>query len=443
MPEIFREPAIDNYPLDPVPESRRVAWPVLAVVWAGFFLAVPNYIAGGILAENLGWRGSVLAIGHGYLLLGFFAVPLGFVARSTGHSFSFSTRFAFGAGGSRILSVLFALSFIGWASIGISLSAQAVSLVLPLGYTGLCLLFTALFARVALGGFRGLVRLSFVSVPAILALSLFGLSRVLWLPGASLAEMAARVPSGELGLGGGVSVVVGTWLAAVAASPDIQRFALRRRDVVISVLLSLVLLGSLQTASGVLMALAAGTPSLPRVLVGLGLGIPGAILLVFLSWSSADNQIYAAGLGIANALQTRRRFWPGLLSILLAGGLALLRFDLLVTDYLQILSIVFAPVGAIVVADYLLAHAGIIDHDPGRPGIRWKGMGAFGVGVAAGFWVPFPMPFLVSGTVAWLLYGLWILGTPREHRTRQTRADPDRLPPRQDPAPGEDSSVGG
>lgn len=426
MRDVFREPEVDNYPLDPVPESRRV---ILSVVWAGFILSVPNLITGGILAGGLGLPRAAVAVLHAYLLLGILAVLMGAIARAGGHSFAYTTRFAFGARGSRLLSVLFSLSFVGWAAIGIAISAKAVSLVSPLGYAGLCLVFTALFARTALGGFRGLVRLSFVSVPLILGLTLFGVFRVLARPGISLAALAALEPSGEIGFGTAVSVVVGSWVVGVVASPDIQRFALRRRDILISLLLSLVLLGALQTLGGTLMALAAGTPSLPRILVQLGFGIPGVLLLVFLCWSTVDNQIYAAGLGIANALQTRRRFWPGVLSILLAGVLALLRIDTVMVDYLQILSVVFAPVGAVVVADFFLGSAGLIDHDPLYRGIRWKGMGAFGAGILAGFLVGFPMPFFVSGMVAGSVYTIVILFSRREHCARdRAAAGPERDP---------------
>lgn len=411
---------IENFPISPIPAQARSNWVDLTIVWAGFVLAISNFLTGSLVSGGLGLMQATNAIMHGNVVLFVIAAGMGFIAQETGHSLTYTARYAFGVGGSKLLSALFSLTFIGWAAIGIGLAAASLSHFIHWNETFLVLMMTMLFAVSALYGFRGLVRVSAISIPVILLGSAFGINRILALEHISLSMLAIIRPAEPMPFGSAVSIVVGSWILGAVASPDVLRYARRRRDVVISMFLTFVVLASLQMWLGAVMGLTVGASDLPEILYELGFGVVGVLLLVFLSWSTSDNNFYAAGLGISNFLDRGSRILPTAFSVGLAGVLALAGLYRYLGDFLQVLSVVFAPIGGVCVVDYALYRLDFIQHDIFFQGVRWKGVTSLALGITAGALTSFSMPFLVSFGVAGLCYALVILLTPREYVERET-----------------------
>lgn len=332
------------------------------------------------------------------------ALVMGFIAQETGLSATYLSRYAFGIRGSKIVSFLFSLSFIGWGGVGIGLAAKSLNHFTGWNETFLSLVLMIIFGISAIYGFKGMVRISSISVPVVILISCFGIYEIFVTRGITFSTLLLIEPVESMNFGRAVSIVVGSWVVGAVAAPDILRFALRKRDVLITMLLAFMLINTLQTSVGAVMGVAVGSPDLPDILYHLGFGLFGAMLLIFLSWTTADNNFYAAGLGIANFLEQRDRIKPTTFSILLAGILAMAGLYNYLEHFLSLTSLVFAPIGGVIITDFYLHRAGLIQHALYYQGIRWRGIISVVVGIFLGVQISFSMPFAVAFLASAICY---------------------------------------
>lgn len=416
MQRVKKRYEIDNYPLTPIPEKARSKWFRLSIVWVGFILAVSNFMTGSLISEGLSLSRSFMAIFHGNALLLVVALVMGFIAQDTGLSTAYISRYAFGIRGSKIVSVLFSLSFIGWSGIGIGLAAKSLS-----HYTGwndvfLSLVLTIIFGITAIYGFKGMVKISSISVPVIVLISCFGIYEVMATRQLDFSMLLLIEPVVPMQFGQAVSIVVGSWIVGAVATPDILRFALRKRDVLITMLLTFLGFSSIQMCVGAVMGMATGSSDLPDILYNLGFGLYGMLLLIFLSWSTADNNFYAAGLGITNFLDKRDRIKPTMFSIVAAGVLAMLGLYNYLGNFLSLVSLVFAPIGGVIIVDFYLYRVGLINHALYYQGVRWHGIIAVMLGIFFGVCIDFSMPFAMAFGAAALAYLVLSLATAKRNK---------------------------
>ncbi|QRN85555.1 cytosine permease [Clostridia bacterium] len=404
MNKVRKRYEINNYPLSPIPQEARSKWMGLSIIWAGFILTVSNFLTGTLISEGLTLSSSFGAIVLGNSLLFLVAMVMGFIAQETGLSATYLSRYAFGIRGSKIISLLFSLSFICWSAIGIGLAAKSLGHYTGWNVVFLSLVMTVLFGLTAVYGFPGMVRISSISVPIVVLISYFGIRQILAVGEIELSTLMLLKPTETMQYGRAVSIVVGSWIVGAVAAPDILRFALRKRDVLITMLLTFVLLNSLQTGIGAIMGLVVGSPDLPDILFHLGFGLFGSLLLIFLSWTTADNNLYASGLGIANFLDRGERIKTTTVSIVLAGVLAVGGMYNYLGQFLALVSLVFAPIGGVIIVDFYLHRAGLIQHALYYQGIRWRGIISVLAGILIGLYIESPMPFATAFLTAGLIY---------------------------------------
>jgi cytosine permease len=169
-------------------------------------------------------------------------------------------------------------------------------------------------------------------------------------------------------------------------------------------MLTFLVFNSSQMFVGAVMGMATGSSDLSNILYNLGFGFIGVLLLIFLSWSTADNNFYAAGLSIANFLNHRDRIKPTMFSIAVAGILAMLGLYNYLGHFLSLVSLVFAPIGGVIIVDFYMYRIGLIHHALYYQGVRWKGIIAVVLGIYLGVSINFPVPFAVAFGVAALAY---------------------------------------
>lgn len=404
MNRVKKRYEINNYPLSPIPLEVRNKWTTLSIIWAGFILTVSNFLTGTLVTEGLTLSRGFGAIILGNSLLFLVATVMGFIAQETGLSATYLTRFAFGIRGSKIISLLFSLSFICWSAIGIGLASKSLEHFTGWNAVFLSLVMTLLFGLTAAIGFPGMIRISSISVPVIVFISYFGIHHILTIGGIKLSALMLIRPIESMKFGQAVSIVVGSWIVGAVAAPDILRFALRKRDVLITMFITFVVLNSLQMGVGSVMGLVVASPDLPDILFHLGFGIAGSLLLIFLSWTTADNNLYASGLGIANFLDRGERIKTTVFSILLAGVLAIAGIYNYLGQFLSLVSLVFAPIGGVIITDFYLHRAGLIQHALYYQGIRWRGIVSAMLGILIGLYIKCEMPFALAFVTAALTY---------------------------------------
>ncbi len=400
---------IHDFPLEQVPNANRHGWLRLTIVWAGFVLCMTNFLTGSTVSYGLNLNQSLLALLIGNGILTGIAITQGMLAHKTGYSFSYLTRFTFGTLGAKVVSLFIALSFIGWSAVGIGLAAETVGPVVHLNPRLIALAFTAIFSLSALFGLYGMSRVSALGIPIILFISIFGLFQILRSKGFELVYLFEIPPYRTSSFGKAVSVTVGSWIVGAIAAPDILRYARRRRDVIISMLIAFLFINTLQQAIGSAMGLVTGTWNLPIILSKLGFGTFGIILLVFISWTTADNNMYAAGLGLSTFLDDRKRMMPTVICIIAGGILSVIGFYSYFSAYLYILSVIFTPVGSIMIVDYLLSSKQRSYTEEGMLKVSWRAYASLAIGVTVGFLVNPEYGFAVSMLTGGAIYLLLVM----------------------------------
>jgi cytosine permease len=277
-------------------------------------------------------------------------------------------------------------------------------------YRVIALLLTIIFSASAIYGFDGLARIASISIPIVLFISFFGLSKILSSNGFGFMTIFEIPPYSTMHFGSAISITVGSWIVGAIAAPDIMRYAFNKKDVRITMFITFFILNTLQISIGAAMGLVARTWNLPIVLNRLGFGLLGVVLLIFISWTTSDNNYYAAGLGLSNFMNRRDRILPTIICIVVGAVLSVIGIYKYFADFLHFLSIVFTPIGGIMIVDYLMVGRSGYNREDILSGFKWKPFLAFAIGVLGALLIETSLQFiysmLISGIVYFLLHAV-------------------------------------
>ena len=136
----------------------------------------------------------------------------------------------------------------------------------------------------------------------------------------------------------------------------------------------------------VLTAVAAGEKDLVLILSSLGFGIPAAVFLMLVAWTTNAGNLYSGSLFTSAIVRTLRHRTI----VLLSGGLGVTVALFGLTEYyitfLVTLSITVPPIAGIYVTDYFLRRGNYnIDAIRSEPGVRYSAVAGWGSGVAGAF----------------------------------------------------------
>lgn len=424
-----------DYATKPVPKDKTVPGWQIALVKIGVVLALPAFIIGAQLGDALGLTKSSLAFFLGGLILAVLGCLTGTIGARSGLSTAMITRFAFGRRGATLVSVMLAISLLGWFGVtvdlfGKSLNSTVIKLFeFDLGEEiyivggGVLMIVTTIF------GFSALQRLADLVVPILL----IGLFWVCWLAleQADIATLLA-VEADKLSLGLAVSAVVGSMVVGVTIFPDICRFAHNATQGKIAALLSFGLAVPVILVLSAIPSLVSGEKDLILIMLGLGLGVAALLLLVFTAWTTNAGNLYSSTLAF-ETLATQTAKWK-LTSIIGAIGTLLAIFG--ITSYLisilVLVGVCIPPIAGIYIADfyYLRGRQYDIDRlaslpDFNKPAfIAWAIASSIGYLTSQGIFSLTTIPSCDSVLIAFLLYYLFI----KAYRPlQQTAASPNAL----------------
>jgi len=286
----------------------------------------------------------------------------------------------------------------------------------------LAILTTAIF------GFKGLHKFSAIAVPVQVAIGLFALFRIGSLDG-GFGEVFAAEPAKAIGFSAAVSAVVATWITGAALVSDVQRYALRARDVVISCGLSFVVgVGIFETIATV-SAMKVGNSNFVVVMQGLGLLAPAAVLLFLALWNTADNNIYSASLAFTSAsnllrLRLSKPFWT-VLAVLIAVGIAFLGLADQFGKFLTVIGVVVPPFAGLLIAHFWVLQRRTAAAEVLRdlPAVRWEAVGCWIAAALIAYYAEFLLVNAIEGLVCgFVLYALAGLITGRRRTVTSVAA---------------------
>ena len=354
MKETTKKVDID-YSETAVPQSARRGLVTMFMIMLGFTFFSASMWAGQELADGLDLAGFIASLILGGAILGLYTGLLGYVGAESGLSLDLLARKAFGEKGSYLPSAMISFTQIGWFGVGVAMFAIPVSNELLGGSTtaewilvviaGIAMTASAYF------GIKSLTIVSYIAVPLIAVLGTVAMILAVVRGDGTLVDQFAK-SSGTLTVIGGAGLVVGSFVSGGTATPNFTRFAKNGKVGAITTVVAFFLGNSLMFFFGGVSSVYVGGNDIFEVMLNLGLFYMAVLVLGLNIWTTNDNALYSAGLGLANIFGQKKK--PMVLISGVIGTVAAIWLYWNFCGWLNILNCTLPPVGIILVLSYFL-----------------------------------------------------------------------------------------
>lgn len=354
MKETTKKVDID-YSETAVPQSARRGLVTMFMIMLGFTFFSASMWAGQELADGLDLAGFIASLILGGAILGLYTGLLGYVGAESGLSLDLLARKAFGEKGSYLPSAMISFTQIGWFGVGVAMFAIPVSKELLGGSTtaewilvviaGIAMTASAYF------GIKSLTIVSYIAVPLIAVLGTVAMILAVVRGDGTLVDQFAK-SSGTLTVIGGAGLVVGSFVSGGTATPNFTRFAKNGKVGAVTTVVAFFLGNSLMFFFGGVSSVYVGGNDIFEVMLNLGLFYMAVLVLGLNIWTTNDNALYSAGLGLANIFGQKKK--PMVLISGVIGTVAAIWLYWNFCGWLNILNCTLPPVGIILVLSYFL-----------------------------------------------------------------------------------------
>ena len=354
MKETIQKVDID-YSETAVPQSARRGIVTMFMIMLGFTFFSASMWAGQELADGLDLVGFIASLILGGVILGLYTGLLGYVGADSGLSLDLLARKAFGEKGSYLPSAMISFTQIGWFGVGLAMFAIPVAKELLGGSTAaewiLVVIAGIAMTASAYFGIKSLTIVSYIAVPLIAVLGTVAMILAVVRGDGTLVDQFAK-SSGTLTVIGGAGLVVGSFVSGGTATPNFTRFAKNGKVGAITTVVAFFLGNSLMFFFGAVSSVYVGGNDIFEVMLNLGLFYMAVLVLGLNIWTTNDNALYSAGLGLANIFGQKKK--PMVLISGAVGTLAAIWLYWNFCGWLNILNCTLPPVGIILVLSYFL-----------------------------------------------------------------------------------------
>lgn len=437
-----------EYMLEAVPESARRSTRSQFMVWIGFGYAVTGLIVGGNLAGSAGSGGMgpsmafmaiVLGMGALYIMTSF----LGVAAQKTGYNLALLSKFSYGSKGVIVPLFIMSILTLGWfASIAGMVgevwsewigNPTGITIINPasFGMEGVdpisleeflaCAIFGAVFTYTAVRGMSAIEKVATVFSPLILIVAIVaGVIFVNHAGGVGPFMDKANDLSG-MGLGNGITIVVGSWIAGAIMGVDMFRFNKSVKAVWLCAAACFILTNPILNFVGYIGVVVNNQFNYVFWMIGAGViwAILGVVVWTTALWTTDNSELYCNALYTGPALDElgirveRKKIVivVGILGTIL-GAAAF--YQLFFADFINALGAIAPPLAAPILADFFVVgkekkyNTKFLGK---QPAIRWAGIIAFAVGAFIGYYfqyvavLPYGLPSgLFALLVSFVLY---------------------------------------
>ncbi len=352
-----------DYAASAVPQESRRGLLTMFMIMLGFTFFSASMWVGQEMAAGLDFAGFMGALILGGIILGLYTGLLGYVGAKTGLSLDLLAQKAFGVRGSYLPSAMISLTQIGWFGVGLAMFAIPVANELLGGSTtaqwalviiaGICMTGSAYF------GIKSLTIVSYVAVPLVAILGTVSMILAIRQGNGTIVDQFA-VSSGTLSVIGGAGLVVGSFVSGGTATPNFTRFAKSGISGLITTVVAFFIGNSLMFFFGAISYIFVGGNDIFEVMIRLNLFYLAVLVLGLNIWTTNDNALYSAGLGLANIFHQEKK--PMVLISGIIGTITAVWLYYNFCNWLNVLNCTLPPVGIILVLGYFMHQR---DYQPG------------------------------------------------------------------------------
>jgi len=391
-------PQEEDYPLNPVPADQRKSIWAMGLVLLGFTFFTASMWAGGSLGQAFDFSTLLMVLAIGNLLLGLYAAILGYIAAKTGMNTALLSRFSFGKTGSKLTDLILLLTQIGWYAWGTATMATLLvelTGMQELMTTPLMMVFGFGFCVTASIGYRGLVWLSRLAVPAMIIL--IGVSMALTTADAGgLAKLATITPTNDMSIATAITLVFGTFVAGATQSTNWTRFARSGKTAAIITLLAFFIGNGLMMLVGAFGALVYQEADIVGIMTAQGLLTFGILMLFLNLWTTQDNTAYNFSVVGCDLLATGRREAVTIGGAAISTALAVMGMQEWLVPFLVLLGTFIPPIGGVIMASYFTGHKRRYAEAGQRalPAFNLPGLTAYALGSVVAYSSPWIAPIV-------------------------------------------------
>ena len=344
-----------DYADSAVPANGRKGFVTMFMIMLGFTFFSASMWAGQQLAAGLDFKGFLGALILGGVILGTYTGLLGYVGAKTGLGMDLLAKKAFGQKGSYLSSAMISFTQIGWFGVGVAMFAIPVSSEIFGDSTlakwilvivaGVCMTASAYF------GIKSLTVISYIAVPLVAILGTVAMVMAVNQGNGTIVDQFA-VSSGTLSVVGGAGLVIGSFVSGGTATPNFTRFAKDAKSGTIATVVAFFIGNSLMFFFGAIAYIFVGGNDIFEVMIRLNLFYMAILVLGLNIWTTNDNALYSAGLGLANIFHQKKK--PMVLISGIIGTLLSVWLYYNFCNWLNILNCTLPPVGIILVLSYFV-----------------------------------------------------------------------------------------
>ena len=398
-----------DYTSRPVDAAGRKSTLSMFMVMLGFTFFSASMWVGQQLAAGLNFSGFIWALILGGIILAAYTGALGYIGAKTGLSLDMLSRRSFGIKGSYLPSAMISFTQIGWFGVGLAMFAIPVAKelmglevtpdympwqgYLMVGIAGILMTASAYF------GIKSLTVVSYIAVPAVAILGTVAMILAIRRGDMGLVEQFA-IGSKDLGIIGGAGLVVGSFVSGGTATPNFTRFAKSGKIGLITTVIAFFVGNSLMFLFGAVSSIYAGGNDIFEVMLNLNLFYMAVLVLGLNIWTTNDNALYTAGLGLSNITGWSKKSMVIVSGII--GTVAAVWLYWNFCGWLNVLNCTLPPVGIILIISYFTGKKDFMK-EPATQVNWWSVAGVIAGAVVANL-VHWGFPAINGMTVAAVLY---------------------------------------
>ena len=338
------------------------------LLWFGAGISIAEILTGMLLAP-LGFARALEAIILGHIIGGIIMYLAGLIGGRTGGSAMETVRISFGTQGAKLFAGLNVIQLVGWTAVMVGSAALAANTIAAIGMSWWSVIIGAFIALWIIMGLKNLSKVNVVVMAALFILTIM-LSMVVFQNG------TPTVPTGELTFGGAVELAVAMPLSWLPIISDYTRTAKK------PVLATAASCGAYFVASswmfiiGMGAALFTGQDDIAAIMLQAGMGIAGILVVLLSTVTTTFLDAFSAGVSFQSLAPKASDKIMALAATVLGVVLAVFAAPEQFQDFLYLIGSVFAPMTAILLADFF-----ILKRDHTAESVNWLNIVLWVLGV--------------------------------------------------------------
>ncbi|HBB13916.1 MAG TPA: putative hydroxymethylpyrimidine transporter CytX [Treponema sp.] len=321
-----------------------------SLIWFGAGISIAEILTGSYFAP-LGFSKGIAAILIGHAIgcaLFFFTGYIGALSKKSSME---TTRISFGKIGGSFFALLNVLQLVGWTGIMIYDGSLAANGIANSSSWIWALVIGALIVLWILIGITNIGKLNLVAMTALFVLTLV-LCKVIFF--GKNAVVAIESAGESLSFGAAVELAVAMPLSWLPLISDYTKDSAKPFAATLASTLTYFAVSCWMYIIGMGAALLTGTSDIAQIMLKAGLGIPALVIIVLSTVTTTFLDAFSAGISFRAIFKNANTKLVGII-VALVGTLAAVFYPMdNITDFLYLIGSVFAPMTAILIADFFV-----------------------------------------------------------------------------------------